>query len=253
MNGNEERLAVLGRELAYDQWANAATPGRVFVWRFFLGGGELPGWRLHRSYRIPGDGFPPGIQTVWTRDDGALLQVDAFEAPSSAEARQTLLQLAGEHQAEGAVSRAQGQAGEVAVAGPRESTLALVRGNLVLQVRNAGGQREPVGGYARELDALVAGDAGALKRASATLRSAVVRRDQLDALAERVLAAGDEAAQQAWYRFRTTAGEVVLQDGRPVFRPAPGADAADDESLTLEVVHPAAPRAAGPDLSDLGL
>jgi hypothetical protein len=252
MNGNEDRLAVLGKALGYDEWGKAAPAERVFVWRFFLGGGELPGWRLHRSYRIPGDGFPPGVQAVWTRDDGALLQVDAFEAPSAAEARRTLLAVAGEHEADGAVSRAQAPVGEVAVAGPRESTLALVRGNLVLQLRNAGGLRESVRPYARQLDALVAGGADA-NGASATVRSGVVRGEELAALAGRVLS-GDGAgeAPRAWFRFRTTAGEVVLEDGRPVYRAAQGAGLGDD-AITVEVVQPATAAAGGLDLDALGL
>jgi len=254
MKGNEERLAALGRELAFGEWANRAAAERVFVWRFFFAGGELPGWRLHRAYRMPAaGGLPPGVQAVWTRDDGALLQVDAFEAPSAAEARQALLQIAGEHQAVGAVSRAPDGVGEVAVAGPRETTLALVRGNLVLQVRNAGGSRETVRPYARQLDALVAGDAEALKRASVTVRRTEVPRDQLDAVARRVRAASDQAPDQAWFRFRTTTGEVVLQDGRPVFRAGAGGESAAAGPVILEAVRPAATGATGLDLGGLGL
>jgi hypothetical protein len=222
MNGSTDPLANLRRELGYDAWAAPAGDERVFFWGFFLAGSELPGWRLHRTYRIPGNGFPPALQSIWTHagKEGALLRVDAFETASAAEARVTLLRLAGEVQAGTAPRRVDGL-GEVALGAGREHALTLVRGNLVLSVHSASRAQGPVREEAASLDRLLA---FAPDEKEASYESAVVTRRTLtaaglDDVASRLRAEEQEGEPRSWRRFQTSAGEIVRVEGKLVFRP----------------------------------
>jgi hypothetical protein len=131
-----------------------APPGeRLFVWNFAITGGELPGWRPHRVHRLELPGVPNALQSVWTAPEGgAMLRLDTLECDSAQAAREALLEVLGEYQhAESLLSTT--AAGEVMLVAENRASAVFTRGNLVLQLRNAGRTVVPVDDEAKRLDA----------------------------------------------------------------------------------------------------
>src|SRR5207245_5707794 len=103
------------KRYGFDQWSQP-RPGAeaLFIWRFALGGQELP---EHRVVRIETVGQPdaPAIASLWSPEQqrGVLVRVDVSEAPSVAGARAELLRALAEFQSP-QVERIDGGPGDVA-------------------------------------------------------------------------------------------------------------------------------------------
>lgn len=73
----------------------------LFVWRFFLAGNEIAGWRAHRIRTAQTPEGPAGTLSVWQREGGDkddLIGLDVYEAESRAAAHEFVLRLLGEFQ-----------------------------------------------------------------------------------------------------------------------------------------------------------
>lgn len=237
---NAEFLDGLARQFAFDQWSRPqdTQEEQPFVWRFMPGGDELPGWRMHRADReaAPSAGVvntfdatrraPEAAAThsLWLgagEGEGSMLRVDTLECASRQDARERLLALLGEHQGAAVFRQDRDAAGEVAFTAPGGYAQLFTRGNLVVEVRNAARKLVQVAAQARELDALLLARPAATEAERMGMRASDLAPGELSALAERVAAVEDAPGQPAvWFKFFARGGEVVLEGGRPVFRPA---------------------------------
>jgi hypothetical protein len=145
MRMNSTMLDRLEARFDFESWRDSNTLGpNLFVWRLFLSGTELPGWQAARIDVLTFEGWPPGIQSVWTPEsDGTdtLLRLDLFQCTSAADAKWFLLRTLGEFQSPRLARR--GRPGDV-VFSMGEAAVRFARGNLVVTVRNAGARVIPV-------------------------------------------------------------------------------------------------------------
>jgi len=152
---DREQREMLERQHEFSAWQAADATGEKPVQGFVFKGDELPGWELVKSRRK--DALdPPRLDTFWqSEDDSAdtLLGVQLIERPSVAAARETLLELLGEFESAGIARRTDLPIGDVVFG--HEFMLVFARGNLVIQVRNAGRRVVQVEDVARTVDAVV--------------------------------------------------------------------------------------------------
>jgi hypothetical protein len=215
-------IAALKARHDFEGW-NEPEPGQpsFLVWRYFLGGRELPGWRAHRIQPIGVPGSPPAHHSVWQRTDGrgqVLLALDVYECASGADAREFLVRVMAEFQSP-LLERLQ-TVGDVAFALPGEGAIAFVRGNLVVILRNAGDETIPLGDLARRFDENLRArpqDGGPWEEAPAIAR--------FEPEAERV-APGEPIplrldiaapARPVWFKLFGPAGSLTIEADRPVF------------------------------------
>jgi hypothetical protein len=222
-------LDAFGKRFGFDQWSQPRRGAEaLFIWRFALGGQELPD---HRVVRIESVGQPdaPAIASLWSAEQqhGVLVRVDVSEAPSVAEARAELLRVLGEFQSP-QVERVDGGPGDVAFGPGGYRAVAFARANVVVAVRNAGDEVEPVESAARELDQLLregpAADRSSVRPAIRRAAAEVTGRE-----ARLVVDAEDPLGRHVWFRFAATSGEFRAESGGIVFR------AEDDGRQTIEV------------------
>jgi hypothetical protein len=214
------------RHYGFDDW-RAPQPDRaaLFIWRFALGGQELPG---HEPVRIDTVELPdlvPTIQSLWRPDKEdakrVLLRVDVSEAPSVTEARELLLRTLAQFQSP-LIERVSDGPGDIAFGPSGYRSVAFTRANIVVVVRNAGDEVESVEAPARELDRLLHEGPDAdrssvrptIRRAEAEVASVAGRR-RVRLLVE----AEDPLGRHVWFRFAAQSGAFLAQDDGVVFHP----------------------------------
>ena len=222
-------IAALKERHRFEAWGSPEPGGGAFlVWRHFLGGRELPGWRAHRIQRVDAAGAPPAHHSVWQRADGrgqVLLSFDIYETTSAASAREFLVRILAEFQSP-LLERTSG-IGDVAFTVPGEGAIAFARANLVLVLRNAGAETISLGDVARRYDENLRArpergmpweDAPRIARFEpAAGRAAVGQAVPL------ALDAEPRAGRAVWFKLFAPAGSFAVENDRPVFRPdAPG-------------------------------
>lgn len=203
----------------FDDWSEPQRGARaLFIWRFALGGHELAG---RRALRIETVGHPdaPAIASLWDAEgkDGVLVRVDVSEAASVPAARAELLRVLGEFQSP-QIARVEGGPGDVAFGPAGYRAVAFARANVVVVVRNAGGEVEPVEAPARELDELLREGPGAerspvrpaIRRATAEVTGGEARID---------VDAEDPLGRELWFRFAAESGEFRAERDSVLFRP----------------------------------
>ncbi len=256
---NSESVGRLAKTFDFARWSQPqdTQDGSPFVWRFAPAGTELAGWRLHRVERsgaawrpvppaadAPAGPDTPGTHSLWldgTERGGSMLRVDTYECASRADARARLLALLGEHQGAALFTEARDAAGEVAFVAPGGHARLFVRGNLVVQVRNASRQLTDVGAPARAFDGLLLARPDPGQAEAMGMHSAEMAPEALAALGEQVEAAAEDPdLRSVWFKFFARGGEVVRQGGRPVFRPRADAGAAPPQITVYAVGMPRA-------------
>jgi hypothetical protein len=138
--------------------------------------------------------------SIWTPDAGdprRLVHLRTFECDSRAAARAQLLHVLADMQ--GPVTERKDVAGEVAFATPGNTTVLGVRGNLVFVLTNGGPEVIDLAETARALDQRLAGEPDAESR---SLTPTTIEDTDVS------------------YRAIARDGEVVVENGRPVFRGA---------------------------------
>jgi len=218
-------IAALKDRHRFGEWsAPDPAAGAFLVWRHFLGGRELPGWRAHRIQRVEAPGFPPAHQSIWQRADGRgqiLLAFDVYESPSAADAREFLVRLLAEFQSP--LLERIPAIGDVAFTVPGEGAILFARGNLVVALRNAGAETIALGDIARRYDENLRArpgggmpweDTPAIEKFEADARAAVGQAVPL------ALDVQTRAGRPVWYKLYGPAGAFTIENDRPVFRPA---------------------------------
>lgn len=147
-----DQRELLRQKHNFSEWRGEAGAGPV-IRDFGLTGDELTGWELVRTKRQ--DALrPPRLDTFWQRagePTEILLGVHVTECASVVAAREALLDALGDFQSPGVGRRTDLGIGDVAFGDG--SVLLFARGNLMVLVRNAGRQVDPVIEPARTLDA----------------------------------------------------------------------------------------------------
>jgi hypothetical protein len=212
-------LGAFGKRYGFDQWSQPRRGAEaLFIWRFALGGQELPD---HRVVRIETVGQPdaPAISSLWSPEQqqhDVLVRVDVSEAPSVAGARVELLRVLAEFQSP-QVERVDGGPGDIAFGPGGYRAVAFVRANVVVVVRNAGDEVQPVETPARELDQLLregpAAERSSVRPAIRRAAAEVTGRD-----ARLVVDAEDPLGRHLWFRFAAKSGAFLAQDDGVVFR-----------------------------------
>lgn len=222
-------LDAFEKRYAFDQWSQP-RPGAeaLFIWRFALGGQELP---EHRVVRIETVGQPdaPAIASLWSPEQqcGVLVRVDMSEAPSVAGARGELLRALAEFQSP-QVERIDGGPGDVAFGPGGYRAVAFVRANVVVVVRNAGDEVDQVEAPARELDQLLhEGPAAERSSVRPTIRRAAAEVTGREA--RLVVDAEDPLGRHVWLRFAAKNGAFMARDDGVVF------SAEEEGKQTIEV------------------
>jgi hypothetical protein len=218
-------IAALKDRHRFAEWsAPEPVAGAFLVWRHFLGGRELPGWRAHRIQRVEAPGFPPAHQSIWQRADGRgqiLLAFDVHETASAADAREFLVRLLAEFQSP--LLERIPAIGDVAFTVPGEGAIVFARANLLVALRNAGAETISLGDLARRYDENLRArpgggmpweDTPAIARFEAPARAVVGQAVPL------ALDVETRAGRPVWFKLYATAGSLAVENDRPVFRPA---------------------------------
>jgi len=135
----------------FHAWAGQrATPAEGVLRNVTFTGTEVPGFRLDRADRRE-TAQPPRLTTFWRRgESSAVVRVDVFECASPEAAHEYLIDALNEFESAGIGRRTDLNVGNVAFGTP--SVVLFARGNLVVLVRKATPQPEPVAPIAQAID-----------------------------------------------------------------------------------------------------
>ena len=222
MTGPEEypMLDFLKQQYGFERWAElAADEEALFVWKFFLSEGDLPGYRPERIQPIAAvDDWPESIQSIWRREDDpeALVSVLVIEGPERRAARDLLLRALGEFQ--GILEPREG-IGEVAFAGAGDRALVLALANLVLVVRTAGGKPAPVTGVAETLERDLRNPREPGGRVAPEIETLEAGPPRADGTVQISLEAADPLGRPVWFQLFGLGGELLVRNRELAFRP----------------------------------
>lgn len=216
----------LKRRHEFEGWRGRNTMAEnLLVWRFFLSGSEFIGWEPLRIQSAGTPGGQPGFQSTWKRPGGgpdALLRLDVFECNSRLAAHEFLIQVLGEFESPLLARDGKTDVGDVAFGIPGGRSIVFARANLVISVRNAGRELIPVTELARELDHDLASrpKMGATEVVPAIHRFSAGRTEiSVSGTVSLELEASDPLGRALWFKFFSSSGKVVLEEGRPVYQP----------------------------------
>lgn len=225
-NMDEQLLEYLKRHHAYERWRDSTSlDENLFIWKFFLGGNELPGWHVVRIQPNEKAAWSPSIESMWQRNDEGgeeLLNLNIFQCPSRMAAHEFLLQLLSDFQSTRVARKEQIEVGDVAFGGPEDTFLLFTRANLVLLMRNAGRELISITEIARHFDR----DLVSKPETMEVKVAPEIRRFYSPAIKFQVgvnvpleVEAFDPLKRPLWYKFFSRFGEVLLEEGRLVYRP----------------------------------
>jgi len=139
----------------FREWAGQSAAGDRAVRNFTFTGNELPGFRLDRVDRREA-AQPPRLTAFWRRGETqAVVRVDVFDCASSDAAHEYLIDALNEFESAGIGRRTDMNFGDVAFG--TDSVALFARGNLVVLVRKATPQPEPVTPIAQAIDTIILG------------------------------------------------------------------------------------------------
>jgi hypothetical protein len=147
-----ERDALKARH-DFQVWAGrSAGPAEGVLRNVTFTGTEVPGFRLERADRRD-TAQPPRLSTFWRRGESpAVVRIDLFENASREAAHEYLIDALNEFESAGITRRPELNVGTVAFG--TASVVLFARGNLVVLVRKATPQSEPVTGVAQVIDTM---------------------------------------------------------------------------------------------------
>lgn len=240
------KLEYLKKHYAFDEWRDTNRLNEnLLIWKFFPSENELPGWQPRRIQQVGlpdaehTDG-PQAIQSIWQQAEGeteTLLRVDTFECGSRTEAHAYLLQVLGEFQSP-MLKRTETVKGDVAFTFPGETVVLFARANMVFLLRNAGRKVQPLTSFARQFDETLVskpqaeGERGLLRVQQLEFSG----QDSIEGESAPLLIDIQKGAEPGiWYKLFSSAGEMRLENGRPVYR----STAAGTNQVTVFIIQPA--------------
>lgn len=219
-----EGLDEFGKRHGFDDWREPEGGEALFIWRFALGGQELPGYNALRIDTVEHPDLPWKIESLWRAGkedaDRVLLRVDASEASSVTKARAELLRLLAQFQSP-EIERIGDGPGDIAFGGAGYRALVFARANIVVLMLNAGDEIESVEPPARELDRLLREGPGT-DRSSVrpTIQRAEVERAAGGRQVRLLIDAVDPLGRHVWFRLAAKNGAFLAQADGVVFMPA---------------------------------
>lgn len=221
-----QTLDDLKRAHRFAAWSNRNTLGEnLFIWKFKLGGRELPGWQMVRSRSLPAEQEISSTQSIWRieqrHDSETLIDLSVFECASQAAAHELLVRSLGEFESPEVGRLEEGGLGDVAFGLPDGNVVLFARANLVVAIRNAGGELTAVAtevapGFDRLLYERPEADEKKAPPEIARFQRGERRQADLEVLE---IEATDPLARPLWFKFFSGKGEVLLVGGEPVYRP----------------------------------
>jgi hypothetical protein len=214
------------KHYGFDDWREPQAGGEaLFIWRFALGGQELPDHRALRIDTVELPDLPPAIQSLWRADneeaDRVMLRLDVTEASSVPVARALLFRALTEFQSP-QIERITDGPGDIAFGPGGHRSLVFARANIVVVVRSAGDDVQSVERPAHELDRLLhEGPEGGESTVRPTIRRAEVEPTSVSGPRQvrLVLDVDDPLGRHIWFRFSAHRGEFLAQRDGVVFRP----------------------------------
>ncbi|MFN2169237.1 MAG: hypothetical protein ACK2U9_23630 [Anaerolineae bacterium] len=250
---------LLERRFAYESWRERTNlDANLLIWNFSFAGSDLRGWqpqdiRARKPALAATDALTTipdtepvkpqaEVQSIWqpeSEQDDLRVGVNVLECRSRAEAHQLLLSLLGELQSPLVQQLERPDVGDVAFAVPGETLLIFARGNLVVVIRNVGRMVASVMEVAQQVDRRLVSVPGEPDRSvGARFQRMTMEPDQLDAEGSTPLELSDlplRAAEPPMVKFRSRTGQVVLEDGQPVYHP----ESSGVQELEVYVERPA--------------
>lgn len=138
----------------FHAWAGPSTaPAEGVLRNVTFVGNEVPGFRLDRA-DLRETAEPPRLTVFWRRGESpAVVRVDVFECASREAAHEYLIDALNEFESAGIGRRTDLNVGNVVFGTP--SVVLFARGNLVVLVRKATPQPEPVTPIAQAIDTIL--------------------------------------------------------------------------------------------------
>jgi hypothetical protein len=195
----------------------------LFIWRYFMGGHELDGWRLKETRPWQNTKTEKVVQYYWVNnaDTEEQVKIDIIECHSWQYAQQQLLALLRQHmhiqlpEAEKNIIRV----GDAAYTGEGQEPqhLLFVRANMVVVLNSIGKKKVPVAKTALQLDNVFY-DKPLLRENDI---NPVIERILIDKKdrktneqsdAEVIIDARDPLQGPLWYKLVTTRGEILTEN-----------------------------------------
>lgn len=209
---------------AFAEWQDTNTlTENLFVWQFFLADGAFPGWQSITIQTLPA-AESPTILSVWQRPEvgrGILLNVDVFACSSRSAAHEYLRQLLQQIPQPVFSRQTEPGIGDVLFAPPDHSTLLFARANLVLIVRNAGSEPQPITDIARQLDEDISSrpETGGQVVPEFQRFETPVTDIRVGTGVPLQVEATDPLERLLWFKFFSASGQVFEQEGQLWYRP----------------------------------
>lgn len=223
---------VTNPERQYDlqKWAGQTETGKhIFIWKFFMRGREIPGWKLIKI--IPDHVYKDRrtLTYMWQKVDSKteeLIRIDIIESHSWRKSHEALLELLGGYQAPQLpeASSRKIEVGDVAYAGFGEimQSVVFTRANMIIRIHSVGKQNVSVVDIAKQMDNLFVtkpklSEKGVIPEIELfSSERTATKRDESVALN---IKARDPLDRQLWYKFIAEQGEFFVEDEKVWFLP----------------------------------
>ena len=240
-----EQIEYLKRQHDFNAWQGLnALKEDLFIWHYFLRGSEFQGWQMQSQQQLALTEELRCIQSAWrgqAENTDASIRATIYECPSRLEAHRFLLQLLGQFHLPGVERQKDIEVGDVAFTGRDKTCLLFARANCLFVLHNADRKLVPVHDIARPLDRALydlprvsppSKSAPQIRRFATSVADAGVGESvplEIETSERPVHPAAmpsqgpaTEAAPEKdrlTYKFFSSAGEVLLEQGRPVYKP----------------------------------
>ena len=152
MNIDSARMDRAREQFGYLSWPQPAESSAKDI---SLRETRLNDQQALRIQEIHAPDFPPITQAIWQLADEELIRADVYHCAGPNEAREMAIRILGEYQSPNMARIDPPPAGEVAFGEPGNTSLLFVRGNLVVQLRNAGSRISTLTDSAVALDTAI--------------------------------------------------------------------------------------------------
>jgi hypothetical protein len=216
----DPKLEFLSERYGFEAWSSAGEPPEsLFIWKYFLSEGDLPGYRSERVDETEaGEGWPRSIRSLWRSQDEpeALLSAFVFEAEGRDSARALLLRALGQFQS--TLQPSEG-IGDVGFAAAGEGAIVFALANLVIVLRTAGGKPFSMVGVAQRLEGQLRARPEVGGKVVPDIEELALGPERPDGTLPLSLRAVDPLGRPVWFKVFSAGGESLTREGELIFRP----------------------------------
>jgi hypothetical protein len=224
--GGTSLANILKQRHRFDAWRGVnRLSEQLFVWDFFLVGGELESWQPERIRTVEPAEPPTLTRSIWRgAEPEQLLALDVYQCQSRAAAHEQLIVLLTQFQSTGIDQVEAAELGDIAFLTPERTVALYARANLAVLVRNAGGNVVSVDAAAADLDRLLARRPRPGGASVPRIDAFSPRQTGEITAGDRIpleLAATDPLRLRVWYTIWSRLGEITLDRGELTYRAGP--------------------------------